>query len=136
MSRCCGSHCPGRCSTGSCTRPPSAPPTPTDRRRIRRWRLVNGFIPDRDAALPALELGRAVVHESEHDFLADLSPSAVHCPMTIVHGTKDRLVPVAASRRLHELVPGSTLVVLPGVGHCPQLDVPGEVTRLALNLRP
>ncbi|MDG3016223.1 alpha/beta hydrolase [Speluncibacter jeojiensis] len=99
-------------------------------------RLVNGFIPDRDAALPALELGRAVVHESEHDFLADLSPSAVHCPMTIVHGTKDRLVPVAASRRLHELVPGSTLVVLPGVGHCPQLDVPGEVTRLALNLRP
>lgn len=99
-------------------------------------RQVNAFIPDRDAALPALELGRAVVHESEHDFHTDLRPSAVHCPMTIVHGTKDRLVPVAASRRLHALVPGSKLVVLPGVGHCPQLDAPGEVTRLALALHP
>jgi pimeloyl-ACP methyl ester carboxylesterase len=44
------------------------------------------------------------------------------CPLLIVHGRKDRIVPLAASRALRAAVPGSRLVVEPTWGHCPQLD--------------
>ncbi|QBS43084.1 alpha/beta fold hydrolase [Nocardia sp. CS682] len=54
------------------------------------------------------------------------------CPVLIVHGTEDRIIPVSAGRALHALLPGSEFVALPGVGHCPQLDVPDEVCRLLL----
>ncbi|WP_280356222.1 alpha/beta fold hydrolase [Nocardia otitidiscaviarum] len=59
---------------------------------------------------------------------------AVTCPALIVHGARDRIIPVAASRALHGLLPGSELVVLPHAGHCPQLDEPETVTRLLLGL--
>jgi pimeloyl-ACP methyl ester carboxylesterase len=48
----------------------------------------------------------------------------VRCPLLVIHGRKDRVIPVHASERLHESVPTSTLVVLPNSGHCPQLDDP------------
>ncbi|MBL1075039.1 alpha/beta hydrolase [Nocardia sp. 2] len=54
------------------------------------------------------------------------------CPVLIVHGAKDRVIPVRAARELHALLPGSELVVLPQAGHCPQLDQPDEVVRLIL----
>lgn len=58
----------------------------------------------------------------------------VTCPTLIVHGARDRIIPVQASRTLHRQIPGSELVVLPRSGHCPQLDDPGEVVRLTLRL--
>lgn len=58
--------------------------------------------------------------------------SGVTCPVTVVHGGRDRIVSLAASRRLHAFLPGSTLVVLAKAGHCPQLDAPDTVTALAL----
>lgn len=51
----------------------------------------------------------------------------VGCPTVIVHGAHDRIIPVRASRILHQQIPGSELVVLPGSGHCPQLDDPTAV---------
>jgi pimeloyl-ACP methyl ester carboxylesterase len=48
----------------------------------------------------------------------------VRCPLLIVHGRRDRIIPVHASKRLHNSVPASTLIVLPNSGHCPQLDDP------------
>ncbi|MFB8274049.1 alpha/beta fold hydrolase [Nocardia colli] len=56
----------------------------------------------------------------------------VACPVLVVHGTKDRIIPMSAARALHAMLPGSEFVALPGVGHCPQLDVPDEVCRLVL----
>ncbi|NNH72008.1 alpha/beta hydrolase [Nocardia uniformis] len=58
----------------------------------------------------------------------------VSCPTLVVHGAKDRIIPVTASRSLHALLPGSELLVLPKAGHCPQLDDPDTVTRLLLDL--
>jgi pimeloyl-ACP methyl ester carboxylesterase len=58
----------------------------------------------------------------------------VRCPTVIVHGERDRIIPVDASRILHQRIPGSSLVVLPRSGHCPQLDAPGDVVRLILGL--
>lgn len=58
----------------------------------------------------------------------------VRCPTLIVHGGRDRIIPVHSSRILHRQIPGSDLVVLPRSGHCPQLDDPATVVRLAMRL--
>jgi pimeloyl-ACP methyl ester carboxylesterase len=58
----------------------------------------------------------------------------VDCPTLVVHGARDRIIPVHSSRTLHKLIPGSDFVVLPKSGHCPQLDNPDEVVRLTLAL--
>ena len=42
----------------------------------------------------------------------------------MLHGTLDRLIPVAAARMVARAHPEWSLVVLPGVGHVPQLEVP------------
>ena len=54
----------------------------------------------------------------------------VECPTLIVHGVKDRIVPVRGSRALHASLPGSELHIEPRWGHCPQLDDPAAMTRL------
>lgn len=54
----------------------------------------------------------------------------VSCPTVVVHGARDRIIPVNASRILHQQIPGSELVVLSRSGHCPQLDDPEAVVRL------
>jgi pimeloyl-ACP methyl ester carboxylesterase len=50
--------------------------------------------------------------------------SAVRCPVLVLHGTLDRLIPVAAARMVARAHPAWSLVVLPGVGHVPQLEAP------------
>ena len=54
--------------------------------------------------------------------------AAVGVPVLLIGGTADRLVPVAAVRRAAARNPGWESVILPGVGHTPQLEVPGQVT--------
>ncbi len=58
----------------------------------------------------------------------------ITCPAVVAHGARDRIIPVHASRTLHQQIAGSALVVLPRSGHCPQLDNPREVVRLILEL--
>ena len=43
----------------------------------------------------------------------------------MLHGTLDRLIPVAMARLAARAHPAWSLVLLPGVGHVPQLEVPG-----------
>jgi pimeloyl-ACP methyl ester carboxylesterase len=57
---------------------------------------------------------------------------SVKCPLLVIHGRKDRIIPVHASVQLHESVPASTLVVLPNSGHCPQLDDPSGLAKHVL----
>ncbi len=50
----------------------------------------------------------------------------VTCPVLLIHGAADRLVPVtvaAAAARTH---PSWSVVILSGVGHVPQLEAPAE----------
>ncbi|MEU8896990.1 alpha/beta hydrolase [Nocardia sp. NPDC048505] len=54
-------------------------------------------------------------------------------PLLILHGAQDRIIPVAAAHALHALLPTSELTILPGVGHCPQLDVPHQIAQLILD---
>ena len=54
----------------------------------------------------------------------------VDSPLLIVHGAKDRIVPVRGSKALHASLPGSLLHIEPTWGHCPQLDDPAGLTSL------
>lgn len=63
-----------------------------------------------------------------------LDPARITCPVRIVWGTADRLLPwpSAAARLRTEWFPHADWVQLDGVGHCPQLDVPVETAELIL----
>jgi pimeloyl-ACP methyl ester carboxylesterase len=58
--------------------------------------------------------------------------ASVRVPVLLIGGEADRLVPVASMRQAAARNPGWETVILPGVGHTPQLEVPDAVTgRLA-----
>ena len=61
-----------------------------------------------------------------------LDAKRITCPVRIVWGSDDRLLPwpSAATRYRREWLPNADWVVLDGVGHCPQLDVPTETAHL------
>jgi pimeloyl-ACP methyl ester carboxylesterase len=43
--------------------------------------------------------------------------AAITCPVTVLHGDEDRLCHVSHGRHTARIVPGATLVVVPGAGH-------------------
>jgi pimeloyl-ACP methyl ester carboxylesterase len=73
----------------------------------------------------------------EHALRASWSLDAerITCPVRIVWGTDDRLLPwPSAAARFRGWLPHADWVELEGVGHCPQLDVPVETAQLILGL--
>jgi pimeloyl-ACP methyl ester carboxylesterase len=79
-----------------------------------------------DGTLPLVEYGKGADWRIEAERIA--------CPVRIVWGTADRLLPwpEAAARYRDEWLPHADWVELEGVGHCPQLDVPLETAQLIL----
>jgi pimeloyl-ACP methyl ester carboxylesterase len=63
-----------------------------------------------------------------------LDAERIDCPVRIVWGTDDAVLrwPSAAVLYREEWLPNADWVVLDGVGHCPQLDVPLETAELIL----
>jgi 3-oxoadipate enol-lactonase len=49
---------------------------------------------------------------------------SVRAPTLVLHGSEDRIVPVANGRRLAELIPGASLEILDGAGHLYPTDEP------------
>jgi pimeloyl-ACP methyl ester carboxylesterase len=41
----------------------------------------------------------------------------INAPTAILHGDSDNLIDPAAAKELHDLIPGSTLTIYPGMGH-------------------
>ena len=52
--------------------------------------------------------------------------------LLIIWGEQDPMVPVDHGRRIHGLLPGSRLVVIPGAGHEPYIDEPQVIVREVL----
>jgi pimeloyl-ACP methyl ester carboxylesterase len=75
-----------------------------------------------------LPLGRALISELHTAKLAALVATTT-VPTLIVFGSRDLLTPARVLRRLDR--PGGA-VVLPGCGHCPQLDRPAELLSAVL----
>jgi pimeloyl-ACP methyl ester carboxylesterase len=63
-----------------------------------------------------------------------LDAEEIGCPVRIVWGTEDKLLPwpSAAERYRSDWLPHADWVELEGIGHCPQLDVPLETAQLLL----
>ncbi len=55
---------------------------------------------------------------------------SITCPVLLLHGERDRVVPVAAARAVTRVNPSWSLVVLPGVGHVPQLESAHDSARV------
>jgi pimeloyl-ACP methyl ester carboxylesterase len=51
---------------------------------------------------------------------------SVRCPVLLLHGERDRLVPVSVARSAAAANPSWSLIELLGVGHVPQLEAPRE----------
>jgi pimeloyl-ACP methyl ester carboxylesterase len=61
-----------------------------------------------------------------------LDPAQIACPVRVVWGTADRLLPwpSAAMRYRTHWLPHADWVILDDVGHCPALDVPVQAAQL------
>jgi 3-oxoadipate enol-lactonase len=68
---------------------------------------------------------RTLVTHDTRDRLATIT-----CPTLVAVGELDDETPAAYSRVLHEAIPGSRLVVLPGVGHLANIEAPAAVNDL------
>jgi pimeloyl-ACP methyl ester carboxylesterase len=76
----------------------------------------------------------AMIDFALRDGAYDLPAERIDCPVRIVWGTADRLLPwpSAAARLREDWLAHADWVELDGVGHCPQLDVPLETAQLIL----
>jgi 3-oxoadipate enol-lactonase len=57
----------------------------------------------------------------------------LRAPTLVMHGERDRLVPLAASRLLASRIPDAELAVVPGAGHAYALEAPQESLDLLLD---
>ena len=56
--------------------------------------------------------------------------AAIACPVMLVWGTRDHMVPHRGARVLTDAVPGTRLELIEGCGHCPQLEAPAVLLEL------
>lgn len=71
-----------------------------------------------------LVAARSLLRELGHRFRHAAMLRRISCPVLLLHGEKDRLVPVAAARRTARANPGWHFEIAPNTGHVPQLEAP------------
>ena len=83
----------------------------------------------RERAKALLETGRRMLPEltgTPFDF------TRIRCPVLLVWGTRDRMVPHTGAQVLLEALPDTHVEMLDGVGHCPQLEATERLAELVL----
>ncbi|MCX4247021.1 alpha/beta fold hydrolase [Paraliomyxa miuraensis] len=55
--------------------------------------------------------------------------SEIAVPTLLLWGDRDRLIDLSAGRVYHRLIPRARLVVMHGIGHCPQVEAPRATAR-------
>jgi pimeloyl-ACP methyl ester carboxylesterase len=80
-----------------------------------------------------LASGRRLIGElADGPFALD----AIECPVLLVWGTRDRMVPHSGARVVLDALPDVRVELLDGCGHCPQLECTGRVLELLFELSP
>lgn len=112
--------------------------TPDGRRRATEYTTVNfEHIP---AGLVAHQIRGAAGCDGAEALIArartagyPLRAERITCPVRMLWGTEDRLLTwPAAAVRYRARLPEADWIELPGIGHCPQLDVPAQTAELIL----
>jgi pimeloyl-ACP methyl ester carboxylesterase len=70
----------------------------------------------------------AATHAMAEADLRDVLPR-IQVPCLLLYGDSDRRSPLSIGQELHSAIPGSQLVVLPGVGHLSNVDAPDQFNR-------
>jgi pimeloyl-ACP methyl ester carboxylesterase len=78
------------------------------------------------------ELYLQIVAQLDENDTAELEPllPSIAVPVRIIWGENDAWLPPTTAHRLHELIPGSDLVLLPNAGHFVMEDSPQEVAAI------
>ncbi len=114
---------------------PRQPPQPRPPPDTPLWRAIVKRLPElnpheaanngaREAILAASDLGKGWPDEAALGKIAT--------PTLLLWGEDDDLVPVKFGRAAAAAIPGSQLVVLPGVGHIPSIDAPRDFVRILI----
>lgn len=103
------------------------------------WERVGPKLLAPDAPEDVVERARGLALEQGAELLAaqvaamrdrrDATPylPEIHVPTVVVHGEEDATIPVAEAEAMAAALPIARLVRLPGTGHLPPLERPGEV---------
>ena len=78
------------------------------------------------APVPGI-VGALAAMRERHD-QTGLLPTLAGLPALIIVGAEDAITPPETARRVAAAIPGARLVVVPGAGHLPMVERPGEST--------
>lgn len=87
---------------------------------------------DPEANLAFLQTGRSLFYANLRRAAFYRQARAVRAPVLVVQGSRDRLVPMAAVRRLLEVRPDWDLHVFEGLGHVPMMEDPQAFNEVVL----
>ena len=119
--------------------PVSAVATPAGRRLATRWlterweHIPAALLTEQLRAAAGTDVDTAIERALRERW--PLDPGRITCPLRIVWGLADRILPwPEAAVRYRGMFPHADWIELEDVGHCPQLDVPLETAELILGL--
>lgn len=84
----------------------------------------------RDRATVAAQI--ATAHRLLPELREPYELSRITVPVLVVWGDRDRLVFHRGAQRILDQVPGARLQLLPGIGHCPQVEAPDRFADILL----
>ena len=92
-------------------------------------RYVPNFVLD-DIVRRARDPARQQYRNSDEPTDVSGSLSHIKAPTTIIRGALDELIPEEHADRMHAEIEDSELIILPGVGHVPQLQAPKRLAEI------
>jgi pimeloyl-ACP methyl ester carboxylesterase len=81
------------------------------------------FTTDRSVINQRINYAKRIKSDLDDPFEAE----RIKAPVTVLWGDRDRLCLPDGAERLREMVPHADIEMLPGIGHCPQLECPEVV---------
>lgn len=110
-----------------------APPAPRPPPQTPLWRTILERLPELNPHEAANNPTRVRIF-AESDLGRGWPDAAalaqIAAPTLLLWGEDDELVPLRHGQAAAAAIPGSQLVVLPGVGHIPSIDAPGDFVRI------
>ncbi|WP_067671445.1 alpha/beta fold hydrolase [Nocardia miyunensis] len=112
------------------------------RRRMLRRTLLRGFTSDPDSLAPQLA-AEVIPAMRAPGFKAAISagvranrvmnPARITCPVLVIWGENDRILPLAAATELVDNLADARLEVIEGVGHCAMFESPAVFNAIVLH---